>query len=174
LSSTASPGGSILSDLVRKGPEMRKLLIMPILVVALMLGGCGSELMPVAGGLAGGFAVSETLKGIEADLANREQLLLDRYAVAVESGAKQETLDKLEDKVANTQLTRKGVEAGKKLLGVDWNNPREAGESILKLGVLAYAVLTKRKLIRTQGGVSKFMANTDKTTANDLYDTIST
>lgn len=150
---------------------MRNLVFLTILSV-LMIGGCGSELTTGAAGLGVGFAASETMKGIEADLAKREQELLDRYAAAVESGAKQETLDELEDKITKTQYAREGVKAGKKILGIDWNDPYQAGDALSNILFLGYAIFTKRKLIKTESGVNRFMAKEDSATAGRLYDSI--
>jgi hypothetical protein len=155
----------------KRGLTMKNLIFVPIIMLSLLIGGCGSG--ETAGLItAGGFAAKHTLDGIEADLAEREQQLVDRYNAAVKAGAKQEVLDDLEKQIDKTAVLREGVTEGKKLFGVDWNDPRDAGTSIAKLGVLAYLFFTKRKLLKTEKGVNKFMANTDKVTANKIYDKI--
>jgi len=134
--------------------------------------GCGSELAAGGAGLVAGFQGSKTLEGIEKDLANLEQAQLERYKKAIAEGARQDTLDELEGDIVRTQKTRETVEVGKTLLGVDWNNPLQAGGGIGLVATLAYALLTKRRLIRTEGGVTKFMARASPETAGQLYDTI--
>lgn len=151
---------------------MKKCLIAAILSVALLVNcaGCGSSLGAAGAGMAGGFAASETMKGLEADLARREQELIDRYKAAVEAGAKQETLDKLDSDIQKTQYAREGVTTTKTLLGVDWNDPAQSGSALAKAVILGYAILTGRKLKRTKDGVNKFMGISDPDTAGKLHD----
>jgi len=154
---------------------MRHFKILAVLLcfaAAMFSGGCGSELATGAAGAAGGFAASETMKGIELDLANREQALIADYTAAVEAGAKQETLEGIESKIENTRIIKQGVETGKEILGVDWNDPTEAGGAIGLISTLAYAIFTGRKLKRTQDGVTSFMKSETPGTANKLDNAI--
>ena len=73
--------------------------------------GCSPELAAGGIGLAGGLATSKTIQGIEADLEEREQALIDRYNQAVEAGAKADVLDSIEDEINNTVRLQQGVQA---------------------------------------------------------------
>jgi hypothetical protein len=87
------------------------------LVTLFTAAGCGSELTAGGLGLAGGIAASKTMQGVEADLADREQALIDRYNTAVEAGAKSEVLDTIENDINKTVLLQQGVAAAKGIAG---------------------------------------------------------
>lgn len=141
-------------------------------VALLSLSGCGAEWATAGGGLALGVAGSQTLAGIEADLAAYEQAQLERYKKAVEDGARQEVLDKMSGDIAKVQTVKTGVTTGKKLLGVNWTDPAQAGTGIALLATLALQYFTRRKLSRTEAGVSKHMAQSEPDEAKKLFDRI--
>lgn len=83
-----------------------------------LIAGCGSAELTAGGlGLAGGLAASKTMQGIEADLADREQALVERYNTALEAGAKTEVLDTIEEDINKTVLIQQGVQAAKGIAG---------------------------------------------------------
>ena len=118
---------------------MKKTIFSVIFAVALILGsaGCGSELAAGAGGAAGGFAASETLRGIEKDLERREMVLIERWKDATEAGAKQEVFDMLELQIQQTRYGQAGVQTVQQAAGTDWKDPKAAGVIIAQLGTLA-------------------------------------
>ena len=142
------------------------------LIILVSLSGCSGGLAPAAGGAAGGFAASETLRGIEKDLESRETALVERWKAAVESGAKQEALDAIQGKIQQTRYGQAGAQVVRQAAGTDWTNPKAAGVVIAQLGTLAYALLTKRKLNHTEAGINKFMAKSEPLKAKELYDSI--
>ena len=145
-----------------------------VLAVALLLStsGCGSEWATAGGGVALGMKGKAMLDGIEAALAEYEQGLLERYKQAIEDGARQEVLDKMSSDVAKVQTVQTGVTAGKKLLGVNWTDPAQAGTGIALVATLALQYLTRRKLNRTEAGVAKHMAQSEPDEAKKLFDRI--
>jgi len=145
-------------------------LLVWITSAILCVGVTGCSAPEAAGaGLAGGFAASETMKGIEADIERREAELVDQYKTAIETGAKAETLEQLERKIENTQTIRQGVATGKRLIGIDLNNPAEAGRGIFEVGMFIYALWMRKKLRRTETGITRFMAKADKKDSQELY-----
>jgi len=77
-------------------------------------------------GLAAGFAGSETLAGIEADLAAREQELIEKYNRMVEAGEKAETLAEVRQDIEKMVLLRQGVQAAKDVSGIVADGPATA------------------------------------------------
>lgn len=151
----------------------RHFLLVWITSAIFCVGVTGCSAPEAAGaGLAGGFAASETMKEIEADLQRREAELVDQYKTAIETGARAETLEQLERKIENTQMIRQGVATGQRLLGMDLTNPEEAGRGILEVGMLVYALWMRKKLRRTETGITRFMAKADKKDSEKLYDEI--
>ena len=92
--------------------------ITAIMALILFSTGCGSELTAAGGGLLGGIAASDTVKGIEADLERREQALIDRYNTALEAGAKADVLDAIEEDINKTVSLQQGLQAAKDVVGV--------------------------------------------------------
>lgn len=146
--------------------------ILTWIIAGLCITGCNGELLAGGTGLATGLAASETMQGIQKDLAAREAALMARYQEAVESGAQQEVLDKIESQLNNTRYAQESVETTKQALSTDWSDPAAAGGIIGMLGTLAYAFATKKKLVRTETGVNKFIAKNDNVTSKALYDEI--
>jgi len=64
---------------------MKKWILTMILLG--LAAGCTSPAVTATGGVAAGFAASETVKGAKADLARREAELIDFYNEGVEHGA---------------------------------------------------------------------------------------
>jgi len=122
------------------------------LVTLITVAGCGSELTAGGLGLAGGFAASETIKGIEVDLEAREQALIERYNTAVEAGAKSEVLDTIENDINKTVLLQQGVQAAKGIAGAvsdaasgKSGTPEQYGPLAALIASLAVNIFQKRK-----------------------------
>jgi hypothetical protein len=121
-------------------------------LVTLFAAGCGSELTAGGLGLAGGFAASETVKGIEVDLKAREQALIERYNTAVEAGAKSEVLDTIETDINKTVLLQQGVQAAKGIAGAVGDaasgksgTAEQYGPLAALIASLIYNIIQKRK-----------------------------
>jgi hypothetical protein len=121
-------------------------------LVTLFAAGCGSELTAGGLGLAGGFAASETVKGIEVDLKAREQALIERYNTAVEAGAKSEVLDTIETDINKTVLLQQGVQAAKGIAGAvsdaasgKSGTAEQYGPLAALIASLIYNIIQKRK-----------------------------
>jgi len=122
------------------------------LVTLITVAGCGSELTAGGLGLAGGFAASETVKGIEVDLKAREQALIERYNTAVEAEAKSEVLDTIETDINKTVLLRQGVQAAKGIAGAVGDaasgksgTAEQYGPLAALIASLIYNIIQKRK-----------------------------
>jgi len=121
-------------------------------LVTLFAAGCGSELTAGGLGLAGGFAASETVKGIEVDLKAREQALIERYNTAVEAGAKSEVLDTIETDINKTVLLQQGIQAAKGIAGAVGDaasgksgTAEQYGPLAALIASLIYNIIQKRK-----------------------------
>jgi len=108
--------------------------------------GCGPETTAGGIGLTSGIALSNTIKGMQADLERREAALVQRYNDLLAAGAKAEDLEAVKQQIENTVNLREGVATGEHLLGVDWGDPAAAGGGIGLLATLAWSVFSKRKL----------------------------
>lgn len=110
--------------------------------------GCGSELTAGGGGLLAGLATSETIKGIEADLAAREQELIEKYNRMVDAGAKAETLAEVRRDIENMVRLRQGVQAGKDVVEIVADGPGTAekyGAVAVIIASFGYNLFQKRK-----------------------------
>ncbi len=151
---------------------MKSATVWAVMGLVTLAAGCGSPAAAGGAGFAGGLAASKTLEGMQADLAQREAALVEKYNQLVKAGAKAETLEDVRRDIERTQAMQGTVETGKKLLGVDWNDPSQSSRAIGEIGVLAWLLFTRRKLFATEAGVTKFMGQADKEIAGKLYDTI--
>lgn len=91
-------------------------LLTIITVTLLAVSGCGSETTTAAFGLAGGIAASDTIKGMESDLAAREAKLIERYNAEVEADANAEILSRLKAEIQQTVRLRQGVQTARDVL----------------------------------------------------------
>lgn len=126
-----------------KGKAMKKLIVL-LAGLLLSVGGCGSPLLDIGGGVAAGSLLSNTMTGMEKDLEVKEAKLIELYNKGVEDGAQKESLDQIEKDIYDTRLAKQTVKTGKELLGVDWNDPKETGGAIFSIGALAYAYIKRR------------------------------
>jgi len=128
---------------------MKVLLISVILMAVTLIGGCGPETAAAGGGLLGGFAASETLKGMQADLELRQQALIDRYNELVEAGADAETIEQLKQQIEDMVRLRQTADLAKQALETDWTDPAAVGGTIGAIAVLAASLagnfIQKRK-----------------------------
>jgi len=115
-------------------------------LTCLTLAGCSPETTAGGIGLGAGIGLSETIKGMQADLDKREAALVERYNQLVAAGAKAEDLEAVKQQIDQTVQVRQGVQTTEHLLGVDWSNPEAAGGAIGLIGTLAWSILSKRKL----------------------------
>ena len=131
----------------------------------LFVGGCGSEAAAAGGGLLAGFGASETVKGIQADLERRETALVERYQAAVAAGAEAEQLERIEGQIAETQAARQGTAV---VTQTDWTDPAAAGGAIGTIGMLAYALLTRKRLTNTSAAIRTIRAKSDEASKQQL------
>ena len=122
------------------------LLSLCVLCALCGLPGCGSELTAGGVGLGAGLGLSETFKGMQADLAQREAALVEKYNQLHDAGAKAEVLEDVRRQLEQTVQLRQGVETTERVMGVDWSDPAAAGGAIGLLGTLAWTWLSKRKV----------------------------
>ena len=157
-----------------KESKMKCFLISMVFSAVLILGciGCGTGMTAAGGGEAGGFALSETIRGIDADLERRETELVAKYRRAVELGVEQEALDNIERDLRYTGYARQGVASGKELFGIDFDDPQEAGCIFGGIAALIYAIVTKRRLNRTVNALNDKAAESDPVIGKDLRRTV--
>ncbi len=149
-----------------------------LIVMMLLCGGCGSELANIGGGIVAGGALSNTITGAEKDLEAREAKLIELYNKGVEDGAQKEYLDQIEKDIYDVRLGKQTLSTGKELLGIDWQNPKEAGGAISLIATLAYGFIKRKDLIAMGNkysaakiGMDKFRnENPDK--AAELYNDV--
>ena len=163
-------------------------MVVAVAAVLSMTGGC-TETGMLIGGAAAGAATSQTVAGIEADLAAQQELLLARQV---------ETLEKLE---ASTDLAEKaafeaeiaalkkkleinasaqaGVQLGRKALGTNWKDPTEYAPWVVSAVLAGLGVLQKRQktqlstvLTAVNEGIEKYKAEAEPAVATKLYETI--
>lgn len=115
-------------------------------VFCLLPAGCGAEVTAGGVGLGVGAGLSNTFAGLQADLEQREQELIDRYNALHDAGAQAEELADVQRQLEQTVQLRQGVETTEHLLGVDWSDPTAAGTGIGAIATLAWSILSKRKL----------------------------
>jgi hypothetical protein len=113
-----------------------------IIAMILFTTGCGSELAAGGGGLLGGFAASETMAGIEADLAAREQALIERYNEVHALNAKDEVLKEIEADIRQTVRLQQGVQAAKDVVGIVAETSGGTGSQAEKYGAIAAVILS--------------------------------
>lgn len=157
---------------------MKKLMLCAILALGVLVsaGGCGSQLANLGGGIAAGGALSHTMTGVEKDLEVREAKLVELYNKGVEDGAQKEYLDQIEKEIYDTRLGKQTVAAGKQLLGIDWQDPKETSGAIGGIAALAYAWLKRKDLVNMtkkykshKQGAAKFMRENNNGTGQKLY-----
>ena len=126
---------------------MKKFLTaMLVLGILVFVGGCGSSLANIGGGLAAGGALSHTMTGMEKDLEVREAKLIELYNKGIEDGAQKEYLDQIEKDIYDTRLSKQTLKIGKQLFSVNWQDPKQTGGAIGLVVTLAYAYINRRKL----------------------------
>jgi hypothetical protein len=164
------------------------ILIALLSACGFMTGGC----LETAGPAAAGFAASETLQGIEADLKAREQAALDEYESAVEQielaaseAEKKAAQAKAEAAAQEIKIARTGqdaIQTFRKTQEQDWSSPEGIIAGLLGLGVTGYGVYERfrrkevdreRKTERSDReaileGLQKFLAQTEPETAERL------
>ena len=126
----------------------RKLFMSIIFMVILFSTGCGPEVTAGGIGLAGGFAASETIKGIEADLAIREQALIERYNAIHAIDVQDERLDKIRHDLEQTVLLRQGAQAARDVAEIVSDTPGTAetyGAIAAIIASLGFNIFQKRK-----------------------------
>jgi hypothetical protein len=114
----------------------------------LSLSGCGPEVTAGGIGLASGFAGSETLRGIEADLAAREKELIEKYNRMVEAGEKAETLAEVKRDIERMVLLRQGAQAARDVAEIVSDGPGTAetyGAIAAIIASLGFNIFQKRK-----------------------------
>lgn len=155
---------------------MRVLLITAILMVV-TLTGCAAGTSTTAGakGLLGGFVASETLKGFQADLEQREEKLIAQYNAILEAGDKAgdlasraDELEALKVEIADTVRLRQTSEVPAMVVETDWTDPKAAGPAIGAIGALAYAWINRKNFKSLSNGVKRFRAGSDEKIKNDL------
>lgn len=158
---------------------MRKLFLIPILLVAGIVGGCGSELANIGGGIAAGGALSNTIAGAEKDLEVREAKLVELYNQGVENGAQKEYLDQIEKDIYDTRLGKQTVKTGKQLLGIDWKDPKQTGGGIGLIATLVYGYIKRKELLamakRNTGlekGLNRIKGEAEPALAKSIHDTM--
>lgn len=165
----------------RKGQKMKKQMLWAILALGVLVfvGGCGSSLLDVGGGMALGSALSNTMTGAEKDLEAREAKLIELYNKGVEDGAQKEYLDQIEKEIYDTRLGKQTLQTGKQLLGIDWKDPKETGGAIGGIAALAYAYIKRKDLVSMtkkykshKQGAEKFMRENNNDTGTKLYQDI--
>jgi len=156
-----------------KGVTMvRTWLVVAVLIGLGCVGGCGADLAAVGGGAAGGWAASETVKGIEKDLEQRERILVKRYAEAVEANAQAEQLQRIENQIRDVNDVRQSVTVIKQAAGTDWKDQGAAAGMVGTIAATAAAIFLKRRLGKTEAGVNRFMSKNDAATSQGLLDEI--
>jgi len=151
---------------------VRTWLVVAVLIGLGCVGGCGADLAAVGGGAAGGWAASETVKGIEADLAKREAELVRRHTEAVKAGARAEVIERLESQVQDVNDVRQGVTVIKQAAGTDWKDQGAAAGMVGTIAASVAAIFLKRRLGKTEAGVNRFMSKNDAATSQSLLDEI--
>jgi hypothetical protein len=124
-----------------------------IIAMTLFASSCGPEVTAGGIGLAGGFAASETLAGIEADLAAREQELIEKYNRMVEAGEKAETLAEVKRDIERMVLLRQGAQATRDVATIVSDGPGTAetyGAIAAIIASLGYNIFQMHK-----GGIMK-------------------
>ena len=134
-----------------------------VAAAVLMIAGCGSEVTSAGAGIAGGFAASNTLKGMQMDLERREASLIAHYNELAEAGAKAETLEQIKEQIATNQVLQQGTQAAGQIAETDWGDPAAAGGAIGTVAALAYALLNKRKLGAAGDAIRTIRAGSDET-----------
>ena len=155
--------------------------IVTILVLGILVfvGGCGSSLANIGGGIAAGGALSHTMTGMEKDLEVREAKLIELYNKGIEDGAQKEYLDQIEKDIYDTQLSRQTLKTGKQLFSVNWQDPKQTGGAIGSIAMLAYGYIKRKQLLDMtkrykshKQGAEKFMRENNDGTGQKLYEDI--
>ena len=144
--------------------------------VLVFVGGCGSSLANIGGGIAAGGALSHTMTGIEKDLEVRETKLIELYNKGIEDGAQKEYLDQIEKDIYDTRLSKQTLKTGKQLFSVDWQDPKQTGGAIGSIAMLAYGYIKRKQLLDMtkrykshKQGAEKFMRENNDGTGQKLY-----
>ena len=157
---------------------MKTLIVIVLLLVVGITGGCGSEAANIGLGAAVGGALSNTMTGAEKDLEAREAKLIELYNKGVEDGAQREYLDQIEKDIYDTRLGKQTLSTGKELLGVDWSKPKEAGGAISLIATLAYGFLKRKDLLAMSKKYKSHKQGTEKFSrknpekAAEIYDDV--
>jgi len=127
---------------------MKRQLLTLVLALcgSIVVTGCGSEAAAGGLGLGAGLGLSETFRGMQADLVKREAALVERYNALHDAGAKADELADVQRDIEHTVQLRQGVETTERVMGVDWSDPKAAGGAIALIGTLAWTWLSKRTL----------------------------
>ena len=139
------------------------LIGLAVILFAAMNAGCGSEITSAGAGIAGGFAASETFKGMQADLERREAALVAKYNELTEAGAKAEVLEEVRQQLTQTQTIRAGAGQVESIVKTDWSDPAAAGGVIGTISALVYALLSRRKLTAAGDVIRTIRAESDET-----------
>lgn len=140
-------------------------MIVALALSVVALGGCLEE---IGTGAAGGYALSETVKGMQADLDRREQALLTRYNDLIAAGAKAEDLEQVKRQIADIQFMQTGTQTVDQAAKTDWTDPAAAGGMIGTIAALGYAFMKRRELSNTVAGVKTFRSMADEKVKHDL------
>lgn len=158
---------------------MRKLLLIPLLLIAGIVGGCGSELANIGGGIAVGGALSNTMAGAEKDLEIREAKLIELYNKGVEDGAQKEYLNQIEKDIYDVRLGKQTIKTGKQLLGIDWKDPKQTGGGIGLIATLVYGYIKRKDLLAMtkknaglEKGLNRVKGEAEPTLAKSIHDTM--
>ena len=150
-----------------------------VLIMLVFVGGCGSSLANIGGGIAAGGALSHTMTGMEKDLEVREAKLIELYNKGIEDGAQKEYLDQIEKDIYDTQLSRQTLKTGKQLFSVNWQDPKQTGGAIGSIAMLAYGYIKRKQLLDMtkrykshKQGAEKFMRENNDGTGQKLYEDI--
>jgi len=157
---------------------MKSLTLSLVLALAcLLFTGCSAETTAGGIGLGAGIGLSETIRGMQADLDKREATLVQRYNDLLAAGAKAEDLEQVKQQIEQTVRLRQGVQTGERFLGTDWKNPQEAatrvGEGIFFLWLLLNRRKLGQKYVAAKTGQAK-LKEVDPAAEAKLYSLIGT
>ena len=159
---------------------MKKLIVtILVLIMLVFIGGCGSSLANIGGGIAAGGALSHTMTGMEKDLEIRKAKLIELYNKGIDDGAQKEYLDQIEKEIYDTRLSKQTLKTGKQLFSVDWQDPKQTGGAIGSIAMLAYGYIKRKQLLDMtkrykshKQGAEKFMRENNDGTGQKLYEDI--
>lgn len=160
---------------------MKKLILIGVLLLIFIpfINGCSSE-MATGAAIGGGVSelLRETLKGADADIARKKEELEEAYRLGVETGASQEELDGIEDKWNAVVKLEAGKDAGKTLLGFNYENPQSGDIATLaELAIILFGgkklhTLSKKYKAEKMGIAKALTKNGGSVTAENVYGSI--